>query len=159
MISVPNRLQQLSGNKILGIFLIGLFLSACSPKTAPTKKGPTPAPDKPREEPAIKKVEPLEKSKTPEEMIISLILPFELGTVNYRSASLTDMKKSEIAIDFYQGFKMGVDSVAHQNAKVNYKIQVFDSKDDPSQLANLAAKGNFKASDLVVGPVFPNGIK
>ena len=92
-------------------------------------------------------------------MIISLILPFDLGAVNYQNANLSDMKKSEIAIDFYQGFKMGVDSVAHQNAKVNYKLQLFDSKDDPTQLANLAAKGAIKASNLIVGPVFPNGIK
>jgi hypothetical protein len=159
MISVLSRLQRLSGNKIAGIFLIGLFLSACSPKTAPTKKGPPVAPDKSKEEPAIKKLEPAEKSKTPEEMIISLILPFDLGSVNYQNASLADFKKSEIAIDFYQGFKMGVDSVAHQNAKVNFKLQVFDSKDDPAQLENLATRGVIKVSDLVVGPVFPSGIK
>ncbi|MBU0696651.1 MAG: amino acid ABC transporter substrate-binding protein [Bacteroidetes bacterium] len=159
MILVLNRLQRLSGNKIIGIFLLGMFLSACSPKTAPTKKGPTPAPDKQKEEPVIKELEPSEKTKSPEEMIISLILPFDLGAVNYQNANLSDMKKSEIAIDFYQGFKMGVDSVAHQNAKVNYKLQLFDSKDDPTQLANLAAKGAIKASNLIVGPVFPNGIK
>lgn len=159
MISVLNHLQRLSGNKLVGIFLLGIFLSACSPKIAPTKKGPPVAPDKPKEEPVIKKLEPVEKSKTPQEMIISLVLPFELASVSYKSAGASDIKKSEIAIDFYQGFKMGVDSVAHQNAKVNFKIQVFDSKDDPIQLANLAAKGSIKASDLIVGPVFPNGIK
>lgn len=163
MISVQNHLQPLSGNKnfYFSFFIFLIFVGACSPKTTPRRKNPT------TEEPAkVAKEEPKKEVEKPkavvkekQEMIVSLILPFELTNLNYRTANLQDLRKAEIAIDFYQGFKMGLDSIAHQKDGMNFKLQVFDSKDDPTQLGALAAKGTLKASDLVVGPVFPNGIK
>lgn len=160
MISVLNRQRLLSGNKFLYITLVFLVLGACSPKTIPTIQKPAPvAPEvvvKPKvEEP--KKVIPAKPIEQPE-MVISLILPFELSTINYKTATLKEINKAEIAIDFYQGFKMGLDSVA-KSSNTKFKLQVFDSKDDPTQLVNLAAKAEIKNSDLIVGPVYPNGIK
>ena len=108
------------------------FITACSPKTVPVNKKP--------------------------EMVISLILPFELKTIDYKTAGVADLRKAEIAIDFYQGFKMALDSVAN-TVGGNFKLQVYDSKDDPANIAVLAAKAGIKNSDLIVGPVFPNGIK
>ena len=161
MTSVLNRPQLLSGNKYFYIALVFLVLGACSPKTNPTiqKPAPTTTPEvvaKPKVEDP-KKVIPAKPIANPE-MVISLILPFELNTINYKTATLKDIKKAEIAIDFYQGFKMGLDSVA-SSGNTKFKLQVFDSKDDPAQLVNLAAKAEIKNSDLIVGPVFPNGIK
>jgi ABC-type branched-subunit amino acid transport system substrate-binding protein len=91
-------------------------------------------------------------------MVVSLVLPFELSSINYKIAGLKDIAKAEIAIDFYQGFKMGLDSVAN-NLGGNFKLQVYDSKDDPANIAILAAKAGIKNSDLIIGPIFPNGIK
>lgn len=158
MILVLNRLQQLSGNKIL-IFIGIIFLAACSPKRVPEKKYPvTPSPDKERRERPVLETEPeVIKKEVKPEMIISLVLPFDLASVNYKTAGYSDLAKSEIAIDFYQGFKMALDSVAN-SSDTNFKLQVYDSKDDPSNISVLASKAGIKKSDLIVGPVFPNGI-
>ncbi len=158
MILVLNRLQQLSGNKIL-IFLGIMFLAACSPKTLPEKRSPvTPSPDKPvKDRPVpVQKPESVEKTSKPE-MVISLVLPFDLTGVNYKTAGTKDLAKAELAIDYYQGFKMGLDSVAN-NSDTHFKLQVYDSKDDPANIGILASKAGIKNSDLIVGPVFPNGI-
>ena len=158
MISVLNRLQPLSGNKIF-IMLGIVFLAACSPKTLPENRTPvTPAPDRPvKDRPIpVEKRETVEKEVKPE-MIISLVLPFDLTAVNYKTAGTRDIAKAELAIDYYQGFKMALDSVAN-HADTHFKLQVYDSKDDPANIAILAAKAGIKNSDLIVGPVFPNGI-
>jgi hypothetical protein len=157
MISVLSHQQLLSGNKLFSIFLFLFIFGACSPKIIPS------APKSPATKPTVQK--PVEEEKAvikkpieAQEMVISLLMPFELGTFNYQTASLKDLDKAKIAIDFYQGFKMALDSVA-KTAIVNYKLQVYDSKDDPSKLGDLASKAGVKNSDLIVGPVFPSGIK
>lgn len=160
MISVLNHLRLSSGNKILGFLGLMLFLSACSPKTTPPQQNPTPVIQPPVDQWKAKTENPkVEKKKEIKEMTISMILPFDLDEVDYHTANAQDLKKSEIAIDLYQGFKMGLDSVAHQHDDINFKLQVFDSKDDPQHLGALAANGAIKSSDLVIGPVFPSGIK
>lgn len=163
MISALNRLLLLSGNRIL-FFLGIIFISACSPKVVPEKKPrPTPAPDREiKEKPVLQQLPEAKEVKSKEEKdketIISLLLPFELASINYKTAALKDLAKAEIAIDFYQGFKMAVDSVAHTMGG-NFKLQVYDSKDDPFSISSLVAKAGIKNSDLIVGPVFPNGVK
>ncbi|MBC7654389.1 MAG: amino acid ABC transporter substrate-binding protein, partial [Oligoflexus sp.] len=142
----------------------GLFLAACSPKTTPVQKNPTVEKNPKEEKPVAqnnKPEKPKDKDNVKEkpEMVISMILPFDLYNINYKTASLNELKKAEIAIDFYQGFKMGIDSVVNNNGNYNFKIQVFDSKDDPASLGALAARSTIKNSDLIIGPVFPNGIK
>lgn len=160
MISVLNRPQLLSGNKIFFGLIFLLILGACSPKTIPVTPKPTIArtDTSTKEKPVEEKKPVIAKPAETLEMVISLLIPFELGTINYQTASLKDLEKAQIAIDFYQGFKMAVDSVA-KTASINYKLQVYDSKDDPSKLGELAGKAGVKKSDLIVGPVFPNGIK
>lgn len=137
-----------------------MFLAACSPKTLPEKRSPvTPSPDRPVKDRPVANDRPevAEKKEVKPEMVISLVLPFDLTSVNYRTAGAKDLAKAEIAIDFYQGFKMALDSVAN-NSDTHFKLQVYDSKDDPSNIAILASKAGIKNSDLIVGPVFPNGI-
>nr|WP_294895853.1 ABC transporter substrate-binding protein [uncultured Pedobacter sp.] len=142
------------------IFTVFCFLTACSPKTVPVNKKPTPAKVEEKvAEKETKKEQPTQKIKEKPEMVISLILPFELKSIDYKTAGIADLRKAEIAIDFYQGFKMGLDSIAHQKGSVDFKLQVFDSNDNPTALGVLAAKSAIKNSDLIVGPVFPNGIK
>ncbi|MBK0381707.1 amino acid ABC transporter substrate-binding protein [Pedobacter sp. SD-b] len=150
--------------KITAIVCVALFLGACSPKTTPVQKKPTEpnAAKNPKEEKttANKNAEnPKSSVKEKAEMVISMILPFDLYGINYKTANLNDLKKAEIAIDFYQGFKMGIDSVANNHGNMDFKIQVFDSKDNPAELGALAANTTIKNSDLIIGPVFPNGIK
>ncbi len=161
MISVLNHPRLLSGNKFFYIIIALVVLGSCSPKTTPVVKKSIPdvveVVPKPKKEEEPKK-EALPKVIAKPEMIISMILPFQLDDINYKTANSKEINKAKIAIDFYQGFKMGLDSVAN-NSDAKFRLQVFDSKDEPTLLGSLANKSSIKSSDLIVGPIFPNGIK
>ena len=150
MILVPNRLQLLSGNNTLCILCLLVFLSACSPKVVPVKrseKKAPPAKDKPRV------AEPVKKDM---DHSIALLLPFELNTIKIETATRKDISKADLAIDFYQGFKLALDSLSDNGH--NYKLQVFDTQDQETRVVNLARANSVRNNDLIVGPVFPDGI-
>lgn len=109
MISVQNRLLPLSGNKYLAIIFIGLCLAACSPKVQTVKKTP------PAEE--VKDEEVKKPSKNFTEATISLLIPFKLNDFKVKPASKAEVEKHALAIDFYQGFKLGIDSAASADRK------------------------------------------
>jgi ABC-type branched-subunit amino acid transport system substrate-binding protein len=155
MTLVRNRLPQLSGNRwLLGLFTI-LVIGACSPKTRwvsnPVNK-PVETPPPPM--PAPKPVAP----PAPKVSVISLILPFGLDHIglgqHYDDISL---KKAKIAADYYRGFKLALDSLAWFG--YNYKLELFDSRDNSAQSHSLAYNPKVRASDLIVGPVFPEDVK
>ncbi|TKC61413.1 amino acid ABC transporter substrate-binding protein [Pedobacter hiemivivus] len=148
MILVQNPLLQLSGNKYWIIVLSALFLSACSPKIRPeTKKTETP-----------KKVEKIEKPALKvKQATISLLVPFRLDEIKLKSATKADVEKAAIAIDFYQGFKLGVDSAAA--AGQNFKLKVYDTQDNNAQIGDLISNGSLLGSNIIVGPVYPDGLK
>lgn len=146
----------MSGNRKYILSILVLFLAACSPKTRPSTNLP---PSSGQEKKEDKQTEVVKEKKVEKpEMVISLLLPFELDVINYRIAQNKDLSKAELAIDFYQGYKMALDSVAKTYGG-KFKFQVYDSKDNIASLATLVAKAGIKNSDLIVGPVFPSGIK
>jgi len=156
MISVRNRRPPLSGSKWLIVICVALFAWACSPKIRPV----APPVNPPQEKPVVR-AKPVEKPvvKPPQPAsIISLILPFGLDHLNPAN-SYTDitLKQADLALDYYQGFKLALDSLTAQG--YNYKLQLFDSRDVPAQARALAFNAQVKASDLIVGPVFPDDIK
>ena len=61
-----------------------------------------------------------------------------------------------MAIDFYQGVKFGIDSAA--NLGLNFKLNVYDSRDSNEQLESILKKEALKNSNLIIGPIFPDGI-
>ncbi len=150
MISAQNHRPPLSGNKWFLYLWITLVAAACSPKLQPVQ-----APVKPAEKPVVKAPEAAPKV-TPKVATIALLLPFELDYLKtgYSTAAL---KQANIAVDYYQGFKMALDSLTVQG--YNYKLQVYDTRDLPSQSHALAYNPDIRVSDLIVGPVFPDGIK
>jgi ABC-type branched-subunit amino acid transport system substrate-binding protein len=158
MTSVRNHRPQLSGNKWF-IFVLALIVGACSPKvrTAPSSTVKTTT-----EKPVTKTEKPAEKPpvKAPEAKahVLSLILPLGLDHAaagqTYTAAGL---KKANMAAEYYQGFKLALDSVTAEGA--NFKLQVFDSKDDAAQSHSLALNPQVKASELIIGPVFPDDVK
>jgi hypothetical protein len=96
MILAQNHQQQLSGSKKLIYFFSFIFLAlaACSPKTVPVKKTlEQPTTNQPAEEKPAVKEQPA-KPETKMEVQISMLLPFDLDNVNYRTATLLDLKKS-----------------------------------------------------------------
>ncbi|MEJ2904806.1 ABC transporter substrate-binding protein [Pedobacter panaciterrae] len=150
MISAQNHQLQLSGSKYWVIAFIGLFLAACSPKI---QKTTTKKPDVP------KKVE--EKKEKPASKFtqadISLLVPFRLNDLRLKTATKAEVEKSAMAIDFYQGFKLGIDSAAEQG--LSFKLNVYDSRDNNSQIEGLIKNGGLSNSNLIVGPVYPAGLK
>ncbi|WP_183556901.1 ABC transporter substrate-binding protein [Mucilaginibacter sp. SP1R1] len=154
MISVQNRLLPLSGNKWLLCFITALILGACSPKVRPVS---TPV-AKQTEKPENKVVEkPAVKPPEVKAAVISMILPLGLDHVRPRSYTSAGLTKANMSVEYYQGFKLALDSLAA--AGDNFKLQLYDSKDDASAAHSLAYNPQIRTSDLVVGPVFPDVIK
>jgi ABC-type branched-subunit amino acid transport system substrate-binding protein len=151
MISVQNHLLPLSGNKWLLFFSAALILGACSPKVRPVS-----TPVKPTEKPVVTE-KPAVKPPAVKTKVISMILPMGLEHVKPRSYSGAGLIKANMSVEYYQGFKLALDSLAAEGA--NFKLQLFDSKDDASAAHSLAYNPQIRTSDLVVGPVFPDGMK
>ncbi|TDO22056.1 ABC transporter substrate-binding protein [Pedobacter duraquae] len=149
MISVPNLRLLLSGNKYLIFLVIGTVLAACSPKIRPDDKKKTNAPE-------TEKAAVVPQAKF-SEAEIALLLPFKLNTINLRGISKTEIEQSALSIDFYQGFKIGLDSAAAGG--FNFKLDVYDTRDQTGHLQELINNKKLNKSNLIVGPVFPEGLK
>ncbi|TKC07003.1 ABC transporter substrate-binding protein [Pedobacter frigoris] len=149
MTLVQNHQLQLSGNKYWLIIFIILFISACSPKVQKTvvKKPDVPKVEKEVEKPALKFTQ----------ANISLLVPFRLNDLKLKTATKSEIEKAAMAIDFYQGFKLGVDSAA--SLGLNFKLKVFDSRNSNARLDELIKDGDLTGSNLIVGPVFPESLK
>ncbi len=117
----------------------------------------------PVNKPAEQKQAPVEKPvpvkpATAKVSVISLLLPFGLDHIGPGN-SYTDisLKKARIAADYYRGFKSALDSLTFYG--YNYKLQLFDSKDDAATAHGLAYNPKVRTSDLIVGPIFPDDMK
>lgn len=151
MISVRNRRPPLSGNKWLLPAVIAILVCACSPKIQPPKPV-----EKPAEKPVTK---PAEVAKpTVHTTSISLLLPFDLDKLdaghNYTPGGL---HQADISLEYYQGFKLALDSLTAQG--YNYRLRVVDTKGQAAITHSLAYNADVRASDLIVGPVFPDDVK
>ncbi|EHQ25638.1 ABC transporter substrate-binding protein [Mucilaginibacter paludis] len=154
MISVRSHRLQSSGNKWIVFALAGFILGACSPKIRPTER-PVPKTPEAKVPPAVKVIPKAVPVHTP---VVSLILPFELDKIDFTStANRNNLSKADLAVDYYQGFKLALDSLAAKGA--NFKLQVYDSNGDGSQGHSLAGNPKVRNSDIIVGPVFPEGMK
>lgn len=151
MISVQNHPLLLSGNKIGILLFICFVLGACSPKIKTDKslKKDEAKNENTGGQKAVKKLT---------EANIALLLPFNANQQKIHSGSKIEVEKSAMAIDFYQGFKMGMDSAAAAG-ELNFRLKVLDTKDNAVQISNLIKSEQLSGSDLIVGPVFPDGIK
>ncbi len=127
-----------------------VVLGACSPKTRSVKKEVA--------KPVVKE-KPIEKKviKKFSQAKISLLVPFRLNEINLKTATKAEIEKYAMPIDFYQGFKLGIDSAS--TSGLNFKLNVFDTEDDNAHISALYQIEDFKQSNLVVGPVFPDGLK
>ncbi len=132
------------------LILLCLIMVACSPKI---RKSPVTSVKTPPKE-SNKEIKPIKKFT---EANISLLIPFKLNQLNLKTATKAQIERTDMAIDFYQGVKMGIDSAA--TLGLNFKINVYDTRDDDSQLTLLQKNGALKNSNLIIGPVFPDGLK
>lgn len=168
-ISVLNRRQLLSGNKRLILFLSVVFLAACSPKIRKVADQPATKTqeeinkEKEAAEKAAAAAKPVEAPpppvvKTMRTTSIALLLPFNLDDITFGTGKpVKNTLKTNIAVDFYEGFKLALDSLT--NSGQNFKLTVFDTKDEVSQAQKLALTPVIRNSDFIVGPVFPAGVQ
>src|ERR1700744_1078137 len=155
MTSVRNHRPLLSGNRWLTFAVIALFAAACSPKVRPVAVQPKNK--KEAEKPAAKNPQNNVKP-APKVSSIALLLPFGLDHLKPASPySASTLKEADIALDYYRGFKLALDSLSGQG--YNYKLQIFDSKGEKAQAHSLALNPAIRSSDLIVGPVFPDEVK
>jgi hypothetical protein len=124
--------------------------SACSKRIVPAKPPVVKLP------PENEKAEAVRPVKKDIDHSIALLLPFELNTINLETAGAKEISKSDLAIDFYQGFKLALDSLSIEGH--NYKLQVLDTQDQEARVVNLAAAASVKENEVIVGPVFPDAI-
>lgn len=170
MTSVLNHLQLLNGssklrNKTLlyGLTLL-LGLASCSPKSrvlrspnypgANTSQGNTEGDlsDKDNQGAKEDKVVELDASRT-----IALLLPLKLDVIANNKIEKEDVNRSSLALDFYQGFQMGLNEISSE--KNPFKLKVIDSKDDVNFNKQLASSDDVLNSGLFVGPIYPVEIK
>jgi ABC-type branched-subunit amino acid transport system substrate-binding protein len=151
MILVPNRLRLLSGNNFLILLSMLILLSACSKKITAPKPVDIPSP---AERDIQKEIVPVKKKI---DHSIALLLPFELNSINLKTAVRKDVAKADLAIDFYQGFKLALDSLITNGH--NFNLQVFDTQSQETRVVNLAMASSVRSNDLIIGPVFPEAIK
>lgn len=130
---------------ILYILAVVAVLASCSPKIT-----------KPVAKPSAKPVEQKSAAKFTQGNI-SVFVPFQLNKFNLKTVTKAQIGKADMALDFYQGLMLSIDSAANEG--LNFKVNVFDSRDDNSQLAALMKKEAVKSSNLLIGPVFPDGVK
>lgn len=125
------------------------ILVGCSPKITST-----PNKNEKKEETLPTAAKPVKRFT---EANISLLIPFKLDQINLKTANKAQVERADMAIDFYQGVLLGLDSAAATG--LNYKVHVYDTKDEHSKLAEIVKKEAVKTSNLIIGPVFPEGVK
>ncbi|MDR0263725.1 MAG: ABC transporter substrate-binding protein [Sphingobacterium sp.] len=167
MISVQNRPLQLSGNKIWVAALVALCLASCTTKKSTVLRSPSsgqgeqhtavmkPSVDKEKTNAKIGDIQDVNGHAVKNNRI-ALLLPFELSGI---AGTITkeDVERSSLALDFYQGFQLGLDKIAKEGAL--FDLQVIDSRDNVAYNATLGTSANVKDAVLVVGPVYPREIK
>lgn len=164
-ISVLNRRLPLSGNKWLILFLPVLFLAACSPKIRPVAQQPATKTQEAisKEKEAAEKVTTKAADKVPvvkptRVPAIALLLPFNLDQLDLNNNAVAkNQVKTNLAVDFYEGFKLALDSLSGSGQ--SFKLTVFDTKDEVTQAQKLSLNPAIRNSDLIVGPVFPAGVQ
>ncbi|UIR57237.1 ABC transporter substrate-binding protein [Sphingobacterium sp. SRCM116780] len=169
MTSVLNHQQRLSGNKVVLAVALALSLASCTTQKKGVLRSPsytkgeqgtvsTGAPSATQKAEETKKLdaakasENLKKQKT-----IALLLPFQLNHISGYRPTSEDVKRSALALDFYQGFQLGIEELGAKGSKFN--LQVVDSEDDNFRNASLATSSIIKNANLIVGPVYPKEIK
>ena len=89
---------------------------------------------------------------------IAVMMPFRLNRVTIDSIEDTKNRLNKDAylkssIDFYTGVLIALDSL--KKLGVSVKLDVFDTKNEVSEVANILRTHNFENVDAVIGPLTP----
>ncbi|MCB0477876.1 MAG: LysM peptidoglycan-binding domain-containing protein [Crocinitomicaceae bacterium] len=97
-------------------------------------------------------------SKRKDAYNVTILLPFffDQNASHLASGSLSSPKeilpKTKIALDFYMGVKMALDSL--EKAGVNLNVQIFDTRGDSTAVAKILKDQNVDQADLIIGPFY-----
>lgn len=89
---------------------------------------------------------------------IALFLPFMKQ--NYYEGMNADSlpEKSKMALEFYQGFLLGIEQLKQQG--INLNVQVFDTENNPNKTNRILADSTAMQNiDLIVGPIHNSELK
>lgn len=147
-------------NSFLYLLVLLVGISACTPKVGALR-----SPEYKGDVGVGTDIEPDEdetKDKVEEKVVftgsnIALVLPFQLDQISSTSLLEADIKRSALALDFYQGFQMGLEESS--GSKKEFYLDVLDSQDDNLQNVTLAKSKEVEDAAIVVGPVYPKEIK
>ncbi|MDM1293134.1 amino acid ABC transporter substrate-binding protein [Sphingobacterium sp. N143] len=168
MISVQNHPLRLSGNKIWVAGLVALCLASCTTKKSTVLRSPSyqegeqgtvvTKPSETKKEKTTVKVGDVQNvnGHMVKNNKIALLLPFELNSIA-KTVTPEDVERSALALDFYQGFQIGLDKVAKEGG--SFDLQVIDTRDNVAYNASLGTAASVKDAVIVVGPVYPREIK
>ena len=130
MILALNPLQPLNGNK--HIFVAILWLCFCSAAQAQSEQNN------------------YEKNKAN----IALLLPFQFQQIDPAANLLQkDFDNANFAIDYYRGFKLGLDSLASLGYVTT--LNLFDTENDSLAIENICKTNALQNADLIFGPFYP----
>ena len=93
---------------------------------------------------------------------VALMLPLYLDindSINKRrkpAADETIFKRSNVALEFYEGARMAIDSMHKQ--KFAARVYVFDTENDTVVVKKIMLKKEMKKMDLIIGPLYRSNL-
>lgn len=158
MILVLNRLLQSNGNNFssrgLLFLILVFFVASCTPRARVLSPNTETKPEVIEEK--IEETPHVELTRR-EQQHITMLLPFELNRSSSQVPTMADIERSALALDFYQGFKLGLD--VHAEEGNLFKLEVLDSRDDENEVARLASTEAVKNASIIIGPIYPKEIQ
>ncbi|WP_242132702.1 PBP1 and LysM peptidoglycan-binding domain-containing protein [Aestuariivivens marinum] len=90
---------------------------------------------------------------------IAIMLPFRLNRVDYDSIigtknSIKNDPYLKASLDFHSGVLMAVDSL--KQLGISLKVDVYDTKNEISEVSRIINENNFESVDAVIGPLISN---
>jgi len=80
---------------------------------------------------------------------VSVLMPFMLNTLEPTAGK----KRNQIILDFYEGVKLAVDTLNKEGAKIS--LRAYDTERNLNNIKTILNTEELKASDLLIGPFFP----
>ncbi len=92
--------------------------------------------------------------------VVALLLPFYLDINDSLDTLKADYDKrqykiyeaSTYSLDFYQGFKVAIDSLRKQGR--NFKVKVFDTSNDKKRIEDILKSGALNGVHVIIGPLY-----
>jgi len=176
MILVQNHLQQLSGNKFYMFFIASIMLlSSCGILRPTPSSRTTPETNTKTPEVVVTETKPTTTEKAKDSIAaaisskswakkdkydIAILLPFstdEGELLKLMGDNKVTGYQPLASLEFYEGALIALDTLNRLGFKLN--IHVYNNLRDSLSTALIMQKDAFKKTDLIIGPIFNDGLK